>query len=226
MEVDELKWLTSQERMLLSSVRTRGFVHHLDAFSGRNGQIKLRCHRYGFDVPAAELASIARAEQNRPLLEVHLCIGNLATPEERQKAITQVNRGYLQIRPKIFVDAFDWFFQNNARFTEMQPAAHSAYEILEKYTTKVGSDLILQGCLVVDEEPQAPPADPTVEGGRASLLASNATLHEGAESIAAGGRRAYQGSGGLHQTWDQTELEVMYPVRSSGLYSSAISFLF
>jgi hypothetical protein len=76
--------------MLLSGVRTRGFVFRLDA-TWTSGRVKLRCHRFGYEVPNGELASIARAEGARPLLEVHLCVGDLQTTASQEAAIAKVN---------------------------------------------------------------------------------------------------------------------------------------
>jgi hypothetical protein len=70
--------------------------------------------------------------------------------------------------------------------------------------------------LVIDKQTTA---NEEVSGGdgRASLLASNATLHEDSTREAAGGRRVLQGSGTLYPTWDQTKLELMYLVSDIGL---------
>lgn len=144
-EIEELKDLTEQERMLLSHVRTRGYVHHLDASRTYIGAVKLRCHRYGFEVPVAELSSIAMSEGTRPVLQVHLCVGALATKAEQDAAIQKAQKEYLEIRPEVFARAHKWLTDNNSRYSEREGHHMSVPEILREYTCKDGNVVVLKG---------------------------------------------------------------------------------
>jgi hypothetical protein len=134
-----------QEVLLLSNVRTRGFVQHLDASKTFIGLIKLRCHQYGFEVPAAELAAIAAAEGERTILQVHLCYGSLTTKEDQEAAIRKVKDKYMTIRPAVFSAGFNWLMAHNPRYAAMQPPGLSAVQILERYTDDNGGVLLLKG---------------------------------------------------------------------------------
>jgi hypothetical protein len=114
-----------QEVLLLSNVRTRGFVQHLDASKTFIGLIKLRCHQYGFEVPAAELAAIAAAEGERTILQAHLCYGGLTTKEDQEAAIRKVKDKYMTIRPAVVSAGFNWLMAHNPRYEDTQRDATS-----------------------------------------------------------------------------------------------------
>lgn len=206
-DIAALASLTIQEQLLLSNVRTRQYVQHLDASRPSKSifDVKLRCHWYGFECSPDEVAAIAAADDGNSFLKVHLTVGSLEDPEGRAEAIRKAKE-HVKINKARFIAAFNWLCDNNPSYAELQVNV-DAVELLEKYATEdEHGELLLNGCLVVDDEWKSD-SDAESKEGRASLLASSANLNVGV-----GDRRTFAGTGVLVDTWNPEKLPLMYPI--------------